>query len=130
MRLLDWKAEYCTGIEVLDHAHRGLIDDINHLHDAFDAEQCPRTNDFFLHLYAHVERHFADEEALLRAHPGAGFMQHKQDHEQLLEQIRDMADAFADAEEIDSVELSIRLNGWLARHFRTHDARSFRQPAG
>jgi hemerythrin len=54
---------------------------------------------------------------------------HKQDHERLLDDLRDIMDAFERAEEIDSVELATRLDSWFSRHFRTHDA-EFHQAFG
>jgi hemerythrin len=47
---------------------------------------------------------------------------HKDKHEPLLDELRKIMDAFEQAEEIDSVELSRRLELWFSRHFRTHDA--------
>ena len=49
---------------------------------------------------------------------------HKQDHERLLDDLRDIMDAFEQSEEVDAVELATRLDTWFTRHFRTHDGQS------
>ena len=47
---------------------------------------------------------------------------HKNDHERLLDEIRDIMDDFVDEEQTASA-LSGRLEAWFSRHFETHDAR-------
>lgn len=130
MRLLQWKAEYKTGIAEVDRRHRSLIAEINRLQEALDRGELSGNGAFFRDLYAAVEKHFAGEEASMReaAHPS--FMQHKQDHDRLLDDIREFAAAFENSEEIDSVELSGRLDLWCTRHFTTHDARGHRELFG
>jgi hemerythrin len=49
-------------------------------------------------------------------------VQHKADHERLLDDIRDMMDEF-EKHEVPSAELGGRLDAWFSRHFETHDAR-------
>jgi hemerythrin len=48
---------------------------------------------------------------------------HRADHERLLDEIRDLVEAFRQAEEVDSVDLAMRLEPWFSHHFATHDLR-------
>ena len=48
---------------------------------------------------------------------------HREDHERLLDEIRDVVEAFGQAEEVDSVDLAMRLEPWFSRHFATYDLR-------
>jgi hemerythrin len=123
MKLLSWKDEYSVGIEAVDHEHRELIELINRLHQELDAADARRTvPGFFGDLLEGISAHFALEEKFMRDRRYDRLGAHKQDHERLLDDLRDIMDAFERAEEIDSVELATRLDSWFSRHFRTHDA--------
>lgn len=121
MRLLNWIQDYATGIDLIDSDHRRLIGKINVLHEELDAGG--RTvPSFFRALEAEFKRQFQKEEASMRSHASASYGDHKHDHARLLDEIRDIAEAFGNAEEIDSVDLALRLDAWLSRHFIKHDS--------
>ncbi len=123
MQLLHWKDEYSVGIEAVDYEHKQLIDLINRLHEELDASDSKRTVPaFFGDLLKGISAHFALEEKFMRDHAYGRLGPHKQDHERLLDELRDIMDAFENAEEIDALELTGRLDAWFTRHFRTHDA--------
>jgi hemerythrin len=123
MILLRWKDEYSVGIEAVDHEHKQLIDLINRLHEKLDAADARLTVPaFFGDLLKEISAHFALEEELMRDQGYGRLDQHKDDHERLLDELREIMDAFEQSEEIDAVELSLRLDSWFSRHFRTHDA--------
>ncbi len=123
MQLLQWKDEYSVGIEAVDYEHKELIDLINRLHEEFDAIDSKRTVPaFFGDLLKGISAHFALEERFMRDHAYGGLASHKEDHERLLDELRDIMDAFEAAKEIDTAELRARLDTWFTRHFRTHDA--------
>jgi hemerythrin len=48
---------------------------------------------------------------------------HKEDHERLLDELREIMDAFEQSSEIDGLDLGQRLDSWFLLHFRTHDAK-------
>jgi hemerythrin-like metal-binding protein len=123
MRLLDWKDEYSVGIEAVDHEHKELIALINRLYAELDAAEARQTVPaFFGDLLKAISSHFALEEKVMREHEYGRLDSHKADHERLLDDLRDIMDAFDHAVEIDTVELADRLDVWFSRHFRTHDA--------
>jgi hemerythrin len=122
MRLIDWKEEYHVGIDSIDDEHRRLIETINRLHEELDSPDHKRTvPGFFGRLLVEIRVHFAHEEEFMRAHDYAGLTPHKEDHDLLLEELRDMMEAFERSVEVDSVELSLRLDAWFSRHFHHHD---------
>jgi hemerythrin len=123
MRLLDWKDEYSIGIEAVDHEHKELIALINRLYTELESADARRTVPaFFGDLLKAIGAHFALEERFMRERNYDRFDRHKADHERLLDELRDIMDAFDHAIEIDSVELADRMDVWFSRHFRTHDA--------
>lgn len=120
MALLQWKDRYSVGVAAVDHEHKELIALINKLHDELVAQGAPLTVEaFFGDLLKAITAHFALEERFMREHRYDQLVQHKADHERLLDEIRDMMDALDEGE----TDLSERLDAWFSRHFETHDAR-------
>jgi hemerythrin len=126
MALLQWKDQYSVGIAAVDHEHMELIDLINRLHDALTVKGAqPSVEDFFGDLYKSISAHFALEEQFMRERRYDQIAPHKQDHERLLDEIRDLMDEVSD--QSDLATLSKRLEAWFSRHFETHDARLHRR---
>jgi len=124
MALITWKDSYSVGIKAVDHEHRELIDLINELHGSMLAENGkPDVTAFLGEIFRGISAHFALEERFMRAHRYDQFDQHKQAHEELLEEIRDIMDGYEANPEGASKLLSNRLDLWFTGHFSTHDAR-------
>ena len=124
MALLEWKEEYATGIDDVDDEHRDLIDVINRLHELLLADDARLTVPaFFARLIDGVSAHFALEERIMSESAYPDREAHRADHERLLDEMRDLVQAFANAEEVDSVDLAMRLEPWFSHHFATHDLR-------
>jgi hemerythrin-like metal-binding protein len=125
MALIHWQDSFALGIPDVDHEHKALIDLINRLHDAIS--KTPHPDDiaeFLAELHASVAGHFALEENVMRQ---AGYEQlaaHKAEHEQLLDQIRDIMDDHLMPQGADyEATLAERLRHWFERHFRDADRR-------
>ncbi len=124
MALLEWKEEYATGIDDVDQEHKDLIDVINRLHELLLADDAGLTVPaFFARLIEGVSAHFALEEMIMGESRYPDLEAHREDHARLLDEIRDLVEAFGQAEEIDSVDLAMRLEPWFSHHFATHDLR-------
>lgn len=124
MSLLQWKSEYSVGIESMDAEHREMIDLINDVHEklgsspsAEDVENCLEN------IYSTISLHFALEERLMRDNSYAEYTDHKEDHEDLLDEIRDLMDAFVNDPGEGARLLESRLTDWFGKHFATFDAR-------
>lgn len=95
---LSWHESYDCGEPTIDQEHRKLFELANALINvAFKRESNPHEFDAALkELFAHVVKHFADEEAILAQHRYAGLEVHAQAHKRLIEralQLRDSAAA-------------------------------------
>ncbi len=124
MTLLEWREEYRIGVAEVDHEHQQLIALINELHRAIaGGASDAAVSDFLGELHAQIAAHFALEEKVMHARHYSAYPEHKQDHEQLLEQIRDIMDDFEREHRYDSSSLGAVLSAWFGGHFRTHDAR-------
>ena len=124
MALIEWKRHYSVGVKAVDHEHRELIDLINRLHEELLAGTCNAAVTAFLgEIFRGISAHFALEERFMLEHRYDQFAEHKQAHEQLLEEIREIMDSYdADPEGVSN-QLSDRLDAWFTLHFGTHDAR-------
>ena len=125
MALIEWRSEFETGVADVDHEHRELVDLINQLHAQLDSDADPATVSAFLgEVFARISAHFALEETVMRKHDYDEYAEHKQDHEQLLDDIRDIMDAY-EAGEYSAYEdaLATAVRDWFVNHFKTKDAR-------
>ena len=124
MRLLDWKPSYTLGIPSVDAEHRDMINMINDLYARLEEpldEELVR--DVLGDIHAGIAAHFALEEKLMR---GAGWREytgHKENHETLLDAIRDLMDGFAEDPQAGRERLRRELADWFSIHFATFDAR-------
>lgn len=127
MTLIKWRDEFSVGIEEVDHEHKELIELINGLHDIMQlgADQV-QVVDLLGEIYAHIAAHFALEEKMMRETHYSGYAEHKEDHETLLDDLRDIMDEVEDDGRFDAVQLSNDLNRWFSDHFSEFDARLHR----
>ena len=124
MTLLTWKPEYSFGIESVDSEHREMIELINAVYDAIEDKKNPQSIEHFLgEVHATISAHFALEERVMRNANYDEFEAHKEDHEELLDEIRDLMDRFFDTPVQGLQLLQENLSGWFAGHFSTFDAR-------
>ena len=122
--LIEWKKEFELGVPEIDTEHKELIDLINNTYAALQAQQGSSSIMGFLgEIFAKISAHFALEESIMRKYKYDGYMEHKAEHEQLLDDIRDIMDDYEDGIMPSQDELSRRLTDWFSEHFRTQDAR-------
>lgn len=120
MDAIEWRADFNTGIASVDHEHRELVALVNHVHAQLREGDPPDQVEARLgELHDAIAAHFALEERIMREHKYAGYAPHKEDHERLLDEIRDIMDSqIANPAAI----LAERLAAWFGRHFGTLDA--------
>lgn len=124
MPLIDWREEFALGLPDVDHEHRELIELINETHAKMSAASNPDlVTDFLGEIHARIAAHFALEEKIMRDLRYDGATTHKEDHERLLDEIRDIMDACEQGAGFDSDHLAGRLEAWFTNHFKTEDAR-------
>jgi hemerythrin len=130
MSLIEWKEHFSLGVPDVDYEHRQLIELINELHDAIESGG---THDEVIaglgEIYAHISAHFALEEKIMRDMRYPAYVEHKNDHEALLDDLRDIMDRVEDDGRYDQARLGRDLEHWFTEHFRTHDAKLHKQQA-
>ncbi len=124
MSLLQWKPEFSIGDESMDDEHREMIAIINDIYAKLEANaDTVQIDECLGDIFSAISMHFALEERLMRYCAYEEYAAHKDDHEELLEQIRDLMDDYSDNTELGASRLRNRLNDWFAIHFSTFDAR-------
>ena len=124
MSLIEWKKEFMTGIPDVDTEHQELIEMINRLYENMNLNRSRESILQFLgDIYAKTSSHFALEEKIMRDRKYAEYPEHKNEHEQLLDDIHEIMDQFEFDENFDESRLKNVLLVWFTDHFREQDAR-------
>ena len=124
MSLLVWKPEYSVGVESVDFEHREMISLINEIYEEMKLRNDADSLEQFLgDVHFAISAHFALEERLMRESQYPEYEAHKEDHEELLDQLRDLMDVMVDEPEQGFELLKERLSKWFESHFATFDAR-------
>jgi hemerythrin len=128
MPLIEWQDDFKIGIPSIDHEHQELIELLNTLHAGLSRDASAEEISRFLHeVDAQIGAHFALEEWTMRELNYDQYRDHKADHDKLLEQIRDIAEAYeAGVYTNYGGRLAHHLRQWFSEHFRTKDARLHR----
>ncbi len=124
MTLLQWKPEYSVGVDSIDHEHREMIDLINDIYKRLESDTNEEQIEACLgDIFSTISMHFALEEKVMRNSNYAEYQAHKEDHENLLDQIRDLMDDYDVDSSAGAARLEQGLSSWFAGHFSTFDAR-------
>ena len=124
MSPITWKEEFSVGVAEVDFEHRELIELINSLHSsARPGAGRDVVIESLGEIFAQIASHFALEEKMMRASLYPALLEHKQDHETLLDELRDIMDEVEDDGQYDEAQLSTDLERWFGDHFKTHDAK-------
>ncbi len=127
MTLMEWRKEFETGIPDVDHEHRELVGLINQLPAVMEADPQDTALRLLGDVYANIAAHFALEERFMREHDYDEYREHKQDHDRLLDYLRDLMDEYEEGRWVDRAAFAGRVGEWFGVHFRTRDARLHRK---
>ena len=121
-KLMQWSEQLSVGIQEIDEQHKVLIDLLNKLHNAIlhhhGADACGQIMD---ELCEYTKIHFAVEESILRILDYPNYENHKEHHEQLLSQVRELRHKMETENHSISFELLHFLKKWLTIHIMEED---------
>ena len=125
MALIEWQEKFRIGIASVDYEHEEMIALLNELYRGLaSGAESKEIIAFLGEVYARISAHFALEEKVMKERRYDQYPEHKADHEELLDQIRDIMDDYEFGDAGQSVEgFGKRMESWFANHFATHDAR-------
>lgn len=115
MAFMDWEPRFDTGIASVDFEHHKLVDLLNEVDsqvgEGADAKEVTGTLGEF---HALATAHFALEEKVLRdiMHPEAA--RRRDEHYRLLENVRDIMDAYESGEYQEPTALPQALKDWIS----------------
>jgi len=128
MTLIVWKPEFSVGDAAIDYEHQMMIQQINTLYDQLGASTDSAAIEAALgEIHADVSAHFALEERMMRQANYIEYEDHKEDHEELLDQIHELMDGYYQSPEDRTEKLKSKLSNWFGHHFSTFDARLHRK---
>ena len=117
---LAWDDAYDTGVDVIDHQHRRLVEYINALYTATVNHDSSGVSDVVDQLVEYTVGHFAYEEELLAQHDYAELEAHRAGHNQFADKIRGYQKRLQAGEDIAD-ELLGELKDWLIGHIQSED---------
>jgi hemerythrin len=128
MALLEWKPEFSVGNASIDHEHEHMIQAINDLYEQLSEPVNAENVEAILgEIHADISAHFALEEHLMQEAGYIEYEDHKEDHEDLLDQILELMDSFFEDPEAGQKMLKTQLSDWFSHHFASFDARLHKQ---
>ena len=127
MKIAFWRSEYETGFSPVDQQHQHLFEIINRLHEAMLTGHgrgvLEETLDEMIH---YTIEHFATEEKLMLQTNYPFYAEHKEIHDQLTQEVKEIGEKVANHEHLVTVELSHFLTQWLIHHIRGQDLKMIR----
>ena len=124
MTLIEWRDEFKIGIDEVDFEHQELIELINESYnEAKNEDSFLAVLDSLGEIFEKISAHFALEEKEMRQLKYDQYEDHKEEHEQLLDSIRDIMDEYEEKTILDAEDFGVRLKDWFVNHFSTKDAR-------
>ena len=120
--LLRWEEKYRVGNEQIDQEHLYLFQLINEFYDAFvEKRERALLLNLLNRLVDYAERHFTNEEALMKSAGYVALDEHRAHHEKLFEQIFALNAKFNDRAVNPTHDTVLFLKGWLGEHILHED---------
>lgn len=120
--LIPWSDDLRMGIHEIDEQHHMLVDILNEFHDAIHHQKGTEKAAAILERLADYTRiHFAVEESIMRLLDYPDYRAHKALHDELIEQLMELAVKFAAGKKSVNFELLHFLRQWLTKHIQEDD---------
>ena len=121
MPFVYWTSDLDTGFDDIDAQHKQLVDYINKLYDAREANDKEAVEQEFQHLIDYTVEHFSYEEMMLEEAQYRLVEQHRKVHQNFVNRMSTLQARYqnGDAEALN--EVIDLCEGWLFRHIRIND---------
>ncbi len=121
-KYLEWKDEYCVGIDSIDQQHRKLVNLINQLQTALDystGEEFER--DALEELVDYTKTHFSYEEGLMKDNDYPDYEPHKLQHQKMFKKVEEVLAEYEQDQETAMDNAVDFLRDWLINHINGTD---------
>ena len=127
MTIIEWRSEFSVGIEIIDHDHKELVGRIRGRQQELEGcQDMDKIVEILGEIFADIAEHFTLEERVMEQMRYPALADHKEDHETLLDDLREIMVAVEDDGVLDEAQLTDDLDRWFSDHFRSHDAKLHR----
>ncbi|MFO7819803.1 MAG: hemerythrin family protein [Halanaerobacter sp.] len=130
---IEWNEDLELGVEVIDRQHRAFFEQRDKFFTASskllieegDTEKVrDEIDELFYFLTDYFQTHFADEEELLKENNFPHYERHKKEHQNFIEEVRELKYKFLQNEEIDIEllqDLNDKITDWFVNHISKKD---------
>lgn len=120
--LIRWDASIQFDVEQVDKQHHHLVDLVNKLHRAMRNRQGKVVMGSILNeLATYTVNHFADEERMMQEAGFKNLVEHRKEHEKLVQSVVDFKKQFEEGRATVSLDLMNFLSDWLINHIKKVD---------
>lgn len=120
---ITWTDDFLIGIEELDYEHRMLIRDINLLHMKFtEHDEKDKIRETLGDIHARMQAHFALEEHFMFENKYPHYVEHKKEHNELLDEYTDFIVRFEGEGDTPNYRQAEEiLSRWIVDHIVNSD---------
>lgn len=118
MGFTEWNPRFSVNNPEMDEQHKAIFGLVNILHEGIATRKTiDRLGGTIQELIDYTERHFAEEEHLMRQYHYPDYERHKLAHEQLLGQVLEFERKFHAGDNTFSAEMfQFLVSDWLVKH--------------
>lgn len=118
MGFAEWNPQFTVHNLEMDEQHKTIFKLVNELHSGiFSRKSRDTLGGTIRELLDYTERHFAEEERLMRQHNYPDHERHKAAHDQLLEQVLEFERKFRAGDSSFTPEMfQFLVSDWLVKH--------------
>ena len=122
MRDLTWSETLSVAVEEIDEDHRRMVELFNFFaHAVAEKEATDYLKALLEELVAYTAWHFKHEERLMLRYGYHGFVEHKQEHQELINEVAEIRQELLRAEMQATDEQIEVLERWLVEHILVTD---------
>ncbi|MGB9800742.1 MAG: bacteriohemerythrin [Thermanaerothrix sp.] len=122
--MFEWNSIYSIGVAQYDDQHKRLFAIAQKLYEAMSSGQGRAVlNDIFDELVEYTRTHFASEEALMVRYGYPDYTIHRQQHEELTQQVLELREEYRSGQIALSITVMNFLKDWLRNHIYDSDKR-------
>ncbi len=124
MEKVEWKNDYCIGVEEIDVQHRKLLSIVNEFYDVavgHPADYPIKVGRCLKKLTDYTHYHFEAEEMLMERYQFPSTAQHKSEHGNFIKQVTTKIPQIASGNQVMGQELYQFLLDWIVNHIAHSD---------